>query len=606
MVRTSKANRRGCNRDAANMNNESEKKSMDGNKDVDPQLWHAVAGGMVQIPEVNSKIFYFPQGHAEHAYEPVNFSVDFKTPSFIPCRVAAIDYRADPETDEVYAKLRLVPLHINEVGFDNDAVAGIDEMPETKNKYQSYTKVLTQSDANNGGGFSCPRYCAETLFPPLDYSGIPPSQYIYPTDVHGETWEFKHVYRGTPKRHLLTTNWSDFVTDKLLVSGDSLVFLRAENGDLHVGIRRSKRRNDIGINPSSKRKHDSEIGIRIGLSYLGLTSSSEEIDNKLQKNDKENGLRISDKIMGRGKVKAEDVLEAVRLGVNMQPFDVVYYPRVGTPEFFVKTSLIRTALQIRWCCGMRFKMAIETEDSSRISWFMGTIASVEAADPAWPDSLWKSLQVTWDEPDLLKNTKRVNPWQVEIVSNMPSIPFSSFLPPSRKKLRLLEHQAFPIDGQFSMPTFPNYIQTPNVPIFHLPETSLAGMQGARHDPFGLSLSDLHINKSPLGLFKPNFQQPFDHNASTSMTVPSKAVLPKANDSENVSCSASEKQDHAKPTQIVLFGQTILIDPGHENAVKKITSNFSSQLQDPPKQTSGERHEENLAGETLEIEHSGRD
>ncbi|KAI5390936.1 hypothetical protein KIW84_075978 [Lathyrus oleraceus] len=135
-------------------------------------------------------------------------------------------------------------------------------------------------------------------------------------------------------------------------------FFRAENGDLHVGIQRSKRRNDIGANPSSKRKPGSEIGIRIGSSYFGLTSSSEEIDNKLQKNDQENGLRIGDKITGRGKVKAEDVLEAVRLGVNMQPFDVVYYPQVGTPEFFVKNSLIRKALQIRWCFGMKFKMAI--------------------------------------------------------------------------------------------------------------------------------------------------------------------------------------------------------------------------------------------------------
>ncbi|KAI5425896.1 auxin response factor 8 [Lathyrus oleraceus] len=500
---------------------------------------------MVQIPKVNSSIFYFPQGHAEHACEPVNFSANSKIPSQISCRVAAIHYRADPHTDELYAKLRLVPLSNTGVSFDDDAVGGINDMPVTRNKYKSYTKTLTRTDASSG--LFCPKICVETIFPPLDYLGNHTSQDIYVTDVHGETWEFKHVCRGTPKVHMLTTGWSDFLKDKQLVSGDSLVFLRAENGDIHVGIRRSKRQNDIGVNPSSKRKLGSENGIRIGSSYFGLTSSSEEIDNKLQQNDQENGWRISDKIMGRGKVKAEDVLEAVRLAVNMQPFDVVYYPRVGTPEFFVKPSLIRKALQIRRCCGMRFKMAIEMEDSSRTHCFIGTIASVQAADPAWPDSLWRLLQVTWDVSYLLKNTKRVNPWQVEIVSNMP---------PSRKKPRLLEYQAFPIDGQFSMP------------VFHLPETSPAGMQGARHDPFGLSLSDLHINESPLGLLNPNFQQPFDHNATPSMTVPSNAVLQKANDSENVSCSASEKQDHAKPTQIVLLGQTIRIDPGHENAVKK--------------------------------------
>jgi hypothetical protein len=43
---------------------------------------------------------------------------------------------------------------------------------------------------------------------------------------------------------------------------------------------------------------------------------------------------------------------------------------------------------------MRFKMAFETEDSSRISWFMGTIASVQVADPIrWSNSPWRLLQV---------------------------------------------------------------------------------------------------------------------------------------------------------------------------------------------------------------------
>ncbi|KAI5410509.1 hypothetical protein KIW84_055859, partial [Lathyrus oleraceus] len=135
---------------------ELKKMLIDGNRDVDPQLWHVVAGGMVQIPEVNSNIFYFPQGHAEHAYQLVHFPAAFKNPSQIPCRVAAIHYRDGPHTYEVYAKLRLVPLHVREVSFDDDDVSGIDNMFETKNKCQSYMKILTPSDANNGGGFSCP------------------------------------------------------------------------------------------------------------------------------------------------------------------------------------------------------------------------------------------------------------------------------------------------------------------------------------------------------------------------------------------------------------------------------------------------------------------
>ncbi|XP_058742360.1 auxin response factor 18-like [Vicia villosa] len=504
---------------------------------------------MVQIPQVNSNVFYFPQGHAEHAYQPVHFPADFKIPSKIPCRVAAIHYRADPATDEVYAKLRLVPLHISKVSIDDDDVVGNDNMSETKNKYQSHTKTLTQSDANNGGGFSCPKNCAETLFPPLDYSGQLLSQDIFLMDAHGETWRFRHVYSGMPKRHLLTTGWSDFVTDKLLVSGDSLVFVKAENSDLHIGIRRSKKRNDCRFNFPSKRKSGSETGIRLRPPSYG------------------------------GKVKAEDVIDAVKLGVNMQPFDVVYYPRVGTPEFFVKTSLIRTTLQTRWCSGMRFKMVIETEDSSRILWFYGTIASVQAVDPAWPDSLWRLLQVTWDNPYVLTNMKILNPWQVKILPDMPT---------------------FPIDGQLSMPTFPN-IQTPNVPIMYLPETSPAGMQGARHDHFSHSKS-----------------VPFNRDATTSTTVSNNLTLQKESASENASClismstQPSEKQDHTKPKQIVLFGKTIQIDTGNGNAEKKITSSSSDPLQDLPKRCSGERlecdpesqcKEDTLAGETVEIEDS---
>lgn len=160
MARSMKAKTNGCNGVPSNKkkDNESKKRLIDGNRDVDPQLWHDVAGGMVRIPELNSNTFYFPQGHAEHAYQPVHFPADFNIPSQILCRVAAIHYRADPHTDEVYAKLRLVPLHVSQVSFDDDVVGGIDNMSETK--YQSYTKTLTQSDANNGGGFSYPRKCA--------------------------------------------------------------------------------------------------------------------------------------------------------------------------------------------------------------------------------------------------------------------------------------------------------------------------------------------------------------------------------------------------------------------------------------------------------------
>lgn len=172
-------------------------------KGLDSQLWHACAGAMVQMPNMNSKVFYFPQGHAEHANEKINFQKFPFVPSLILCRVSNIKFLADDDTDEVYAKIRLVPLQKNECDFEeNDC--GFDKSETQDIKPASFSKTLTQSDANNGGGFSVPRYCAETIFPKLDYSANPPVQTLTVKDVHGVVWKFRHIYRGTPRRHLLT------------------------------------------------------------------------------------------------------------------------------------------------------------------------------------------------------------------------------------------------------------------------------------------------------------------------------------------------------------------------------------------------------------------
>ena len=36
-------------------------------RDVHPQLWQACAGSMCAVPPVGADIYYFSQGHAEHA-----------------------------------------------------------------------------------------------------------------------------------------------------------------------------------------------------------------------------------------------------------------------------------------------------------------------------------------------------------------------------------------------------------------------------------------------------------------------------------------------------------------------------------------------------------
>ncbi|KAK4763070.1 hypothetical protein SAY86_008838 [Trapa natans] len=521
---------------------------------LDRQLWHACAGGMVQMPPVNSLVFYFPQGHAEHATVAVDFSSAPKIAPFVLCRISSVKFLADPETDEVYAKILLVPQPSTSLELDYSEAISTDS--REKEKPASFAKTLTQSDANNGGGFSVPRYCAETIFPRLDYSADPPVQTVIVKDVHGEMWKFRHIYRGTPRRHLLTTGWSSFVNQKKLVAGDSIVFLRAKNGELCVGIRRTKQ----GLGGPA----ESPTGWTYGSFSAMLREGGG--DTKFVRNSSSSsrqGNPTSPRGFGRG-TSPESVVEAVALAARGQPFEVVFYPRASTPEFLVKASSARAAMRVQWCPGMRFKMAFETEDSSRISWFMGTVSLVQVADPIhWPNSPWRLLQVTWDEPDLLQNVSRVSPWLVELVSSVPIIHMSP-ISPSAKKFRLPMHPAgFPIlDGHLMIP--PPFSGNPAGGEHMSPTSCLlpgtfspASILGARHFPFPSVFSDLNLStrfpSRPLGC-SPSFD-------------PRSKVADPINE-EGLSCSLSigypGQDDPVKPVskkrkKFLLFGQTIVTE-----------------------------------------------
>ncbi|GAB2300594.1 hypothetical protein Dimus_034629 [Dionaea muscipula] len=576
---------------------------------LDSQLWHACAGGMIQMPRVNARVFYFVQGHIEHASSGgnINFRSFPRIPPYVLCKVEGIKYLADRESDEVYARIRLSPATSNEPDYGNYEDDGGFKGSEfdQENKPASFAKTLTQSDANNGGGFSVPRYCAETIFPRLDYTADPPVQNIVAKDVHGEPWKFRHIYRGTPRRHLLTTGWSTFVNAKKLVAGDSIVFMRTEKGDLCVGIRRVKRGGQV---PSSGWSPESSfIQYPPGLSAL-LKEDNNDHHNSFTRNNNaaaaNSSIIISSSGGGgsrfKGNATVESVVEAASRAADGQPFEVIYYPRAGTPEFVVRAALVKSALQVRWFPGMRFKMPFETEDSSRISWFMGTITAVQVSDPSrWPQSPWRLLQVNWDEPDLLQNVKRVSPWLVEIVSSTmpPSIHLPPFSPP-RKKLRLPQHEYPdhfpPLDGgQLQMPignfNF-NFLGYTNInPFGYLPDpNSPAGMQGARHAQFGLtSLPDLRFNKLQLsggGLFpcgnfpataEPahaaaqlltrrstftsfNVQQNYPSSCTDSSTHhTSSCFLTLGNSISPQTTTPNKSQDHSKrPNSLILFGKSI--------------------------------------------------
>lgn len=97
---------------------------------------------------------------------------------------------------------------------------------------------------------------------------------------------------------------------------------------------------------------------------------------------------------GKGKILAESAVEAAQLASAGKPFEIIYYPNAGSPDFVVRAEAVEDALKVYWTVGFRVKMAMETEDSTRATWFQGTVSSLVASEVGiWRGSLWRSLQV---------------------------------------------------------------------------------------------------------------------------------------------------------------------------------------------------------------------
>ncbi|KAF2296779.1 hypothetical protein GH714_001912 [Hevea brasiliensis] len=346
---------------------------------LDHRIWRACAGSSVHIPTVNSRVYYFPQGHLEQSSSSVSHSLlsplARSRPS-IPCQISAVQLLADPVTDEVYTKLLLFPidpsLNHSLPLLEPSGRLGREGGDDDEDEIVAFAKILTPSDANNGGGFSVPRFCADSIFPPLNYQADPPVQTITVTDIHGISWDFRHIYRGTPRRHLLTTGWSKFVNHKNLIAGDTVVFMRNLAGEMFIGVRRAVRSN----NGEDCARWREQIGCGTG-------------DVKI--NVKEEGFSRS----GRGRVSHKAVMEAIERAAQGLPFEVVYYPRsVWYSDFVVRAEVVERALNVFWTAGMRVKMSMETEDLSRTTCFQGTISSAAVPDCGpWRGSPWRMLQV---------------------------------------------------------------------------------------------------------------------------------------------------------------------------------------------------------------------
>nr|PNR52913.1 hypothetical protein PHYPA_009288 [Physcomitrium patens] len=334
--------------------------------ELDCELWHACAGPLTQLPPVDSHVMYWPQGHIEQVV------------ACTPDSAGAADvYQASKQFSNLPAHLLC---KISKIELQTEFTKEMkDAPPPTMQKnVRSFCKTLTASDTSTHGGFSVPRRAAEDCLPLLDHSMNPPCQELVAKDLHGKEWNFRHIYRGHPRRHLLTTGWSVFVSQKRLVAGDTVIFLRGENGQLRVGVRRASKQL-----PQTRSTHFSNANLHLGV----LAAASHAATERLR-------------------------------------FSVIYNPRTSPSEFVIPYHKYLKTKENNLTVGSRFKMKFESDESTERR-YSGTIVEVSDADPLkWPNSAWRSMKVEWDE-SASERHERVSPWEIE-----PFVPISTLPTPS--------------------------------------------------------------------------------------------------------------------------------------------------------------------------------
>ncbi|XP_017231661.1 auxin response factor 3 isoform X2 [Daucus carota subsp. sativus] len=334
------------------------------------ELWHACAGPLISLPKKGSSVVYLPQGQLEYMKDVPDAA--YHLPAHVFCRVLDVKFHAEAATDEVYAQVCLIPESQIEVKWWEGKSDAQAEDEETEFVVKSMTphmfcKNLTASDTSTHGGFSVPRRAAEDCFPPLDYKQQRPSQELVAKDLHGLEWKFRHIYRGQPRRHLLTTGWSAFVNKKKLVCGDAVLFLRGDDGELRLGIRRAGQ---------------AKSGAKFALACT---------------------------------LQLNDIASVVKAISTKSVFNLCYNPRSSSSNFVVPFYKFSKSLSNSFTPGMRFKMLTETEDATERR-CPGLIIGISDVDPLrWPGSKWRCLMVRWDDMEVTQHN-RVSPWEIELSS----------------------------------------------------------------------------------------------------------------------------------------------------------------------------------------------
>ncbi|KAK4410707.1 Auxin response factor 2A [Sesamum angolense] len=347
------------------------------------ELWRACAGPLVTVPREQELVFYFPQGHIEQVEASTNQSADQQLPVYnlppkILCRVVNVHLKAEPDTDEVFAQVTLMP----EPNQDENAVKK-EPLPLHLRVFMfilSVKLLLHRTQALMAFSIMTGHVKA------TPHTGIGGKRFAW------DEWRFRHIFRGQPRRHLLQSGWSVFVSSKRLVAGDAFIFLRGENGELRVGVRRAMRQQSNA--PSSVISSHSM--------HLGVLATAWHA--------------IQTKTMFTVYYKPACYSKACKFSIVRDMNEMT-----SPAEFIVPYDQYMESVKNNYSIGMRFKMRFEGEEAPEQR-FTGTIVGIEDADPKnWPESKWRCLKVRWDETSTVPRPERVSPWKIEHALSPPAL-----------------------------------------------------------------------------------------------------------------------------------------------------------------------------------------
>ncbi|XP_020574105.1 auxin response factor 10-like [Phalaenopsis equestris] len=320
---------------------------------IDFIIWKELAARSIELPRAGSCVYYFCDGHAEQCSA---FPPGLYTAFTFPCYLAAIDFDADPTTEQVYATFTLTTADFSSTPLDTSISGG---------GLISVATTLTKGETNyqRESFLSLPESAGRIFGEPEA------GQEVDVFDLNDGRWRFRHVFEGNPQRHLLTDGWSYFASSKMLVAGDEVVFIGDDEGIIIVGCRRCGDDGDGG---------DDEDGLIEG-SYR-TRRKREETERVFR------ALRWAEED-GEGVVEAR------------------YYPDTKLPVYVVEKEVVDEALKVQWTPGMRVCKKWETANGL-IFWLFGTLDSL-SLDSA--DTPWRMLEIIWDETNM---KTRENPWEV--------------------------------------------------------------------------------------------------------------------------------------------------------------------------------------------------